>query len=112
MNNNCIVKLEKNNFNRLRKKYQKFIKLLANNNNNLINLNSNKLNKNDLLLENIRLINDNIENLIYLIEICNSNLQINNNNNYQEDIINNYEAENTINKFKPLMLLYQLIKNN
>jgi hypothetical protein len=105
-----LIDIEKNKFNRFRKRYQKLIK-------NLSNLEENEIKNDEKLLKNIRILNDNMEHLIYLLDVIDSNINDTDNlelKKEQEILIENDEnASKIINKFLPAMFMYQLhLENN
>ena len=104
-----LIDIEKNKFNRFRKRYQKLIK-------NLSNLEENEIKNDEKLLKNIRILNNNMENLIYLLDVTNSNITDTDNlelKKEQEILIENDEnASKIINNFLPAMFMYQLHLDN
>lgn len=104
-----LIDIEKNKFNRFRKRYQKLIK-------NLSNLEENEIKNDEKLLKNIRILNNNMENLIYLLDVTNSNITDTDDfelKKEQEILIENDEnAEKIINKFLPAMFMYQFHLDN
>ena len=104
-----LIDIEKNKFNRFRKRFQKLIK-------NLLNLDETEIKSDEKLLKNIRILNDNMENLIYLLDVTNINLTDTDNfelKKEQEILIENDEnAAKIINKFLPSMFMYQLHLDN
>ena len=102
-----LVDIEKNKFNRLRKRFQKFIKLLSSTENP---------EKNEKIINNIFILNQSFENLINLLELTNIELIKEKEENISEElqqiIENNNNADEIINKFLPVMLLYQMHQTN
>lgn len=102
-----LIDIEKNKFNRLRKRFQKFIKLLGNTENP---------EKNEKILNNIFILNQSFENLINLLELTNIELVKEKQETISEELLqiidNNDKADEIINKFLPAMLMYQMHLNN
>ena len=100
-----IIKIEKTQFNRLRRKFNKFLK-------NIGNLESNNLNTN--LIKEIKIVNSNIDTLINTLDLCNKNL-IKKNQNISQDLKEQFEKDEEVEKiiqlFLPFMLLYQMNNN-
>lgn len=98
-----LVDIEKNKFNRLRKRFQKFIKLLSSTENP---------ERNEKIINNIFILNQSFENLINLLELTNIELIKEKKETISEElqqiIDNNDNAEGIINKFLPAMLMYQM----
>lgn len=100
-----IVDIEKKKINRLKRKLNQF-------NKNLSLLEEEQLN-NQNLMDKIYFINQNIQNLENFIDLLNSeiknNFQID--NNISDLIEKDQEAQEILDKFLPLMLYYQMVKN-
>tara|TARA_B100001248_G_C27203939_1_gene372571 strand:+ start:171 stop:491 length:321 start_codon:yes stop_codon:yes gene_type:complete len=100
-----IVDIEKKKINRLKRKLNQF-------NKNLSQLEEEQLN-NQNLMDKIYFINQNIQNLENFIDLLNSeiknNFQID--NNMSDLIEKDQEAQEILDKFLPLMLYYQMVKN-
>ena len=98
-----LVDIEKNKFNRLRKRFQKFIKLLSSTENP---------ERNEKIINNIFILNQSFENLINLLELTNIELIKEKKETISEElqqiIDNNDTADEIINKFLPAMLMYQM----
>jgi hypothetical protein len=100
-----IFGFHKRNVNRLKRKLNKLNKKLSK---------IDKMEKNALLFDKLYFINQNINNLINFIDMVNYDLQ--NNNLKNTKILNliekDKEAQEILDKFLPLMLYYQTIKQN
>ena len=100
-----IVDIEKKKINRLKRKLNQF-------NKNLSQLDEEQIN-NQNLMDKIYFINQNIQNLENFIDLL--NLEIKNNfqidNNVSDLIQKDQEAQEILDKFLPLMLYYQMVKN-
>ena len=100
-----IVDIEKKKINRLKRKLNQF-------NKNLSQLEEEQIN-NQNLMDKIYFINQNIQNLENFIDLLNSeiknNFQID--NNMSDLIEKDQEAQEILDKFLPLMLYYQMVKN-
>lgn len=100
-----LINFHKKNTNRLKRKMNKLNKNLANND----------ISGNNLLYDKLYFITQNINNLINHIDMLNYELQ-NNENIKDERIIDliekDKEAQEILDKFLPLMLYYQTVKNN
>ena len=104
-----LIDIEKNKFNRLRKRFQKFTKLLS-------NIDSENIKNDDKLIQDIFTLNQGLDNLINLLELTNIELIKKNDETISEElqqiIDNDKNADKIINKFLPAMLLYQMYINN
>ena len=100
-----IVDIEKKKINRLKRKLNQF-------NKNLSQLDDKQVN-NQNLMDKIYFINQNMQNLENFIDLLNSeiknNFQID--NNISDLIEKDQEAQEILDKFLPLMLYYQMVKN-
>ena len=97
-----LIKIEKNKFSKLNRKFNKLIKNLGKSGIEKINIK---------IIKELNLVNSHIDVLINTIEECNRDINKNNNKiskDLQKKIKNNEEIEEIINKFLPYMLLYQL----
>ena len=101
-----IVDIERKKINRLKRKLNQF-------NKNLSQLDEEQIN-NKNLMDKIYFINQNIYNLENFIDLLNTemknNFQID--NNISDLIEKDQEAQEILDKFLPLMLYYQMVKNN
>lgn len=100
-----IVDIEKKKINRLKRKLNQF-------NKNLSQLDEEQIN-NKNLMDKIYFINQNIYNLENFIDLLNAeiknNFQID--NNISDLIEKDQEAQEILDKFLPLMLYYQMVKD-
>ena len=97
-----LIKIEKNKFSKLNRKFNKLIKNFGKSGIEKINIK---------IIKELNLVNSHIDVLINTIEECNRDINKNNNkisNDLQKKIKNNEEINEIINKFLPYMLLYQL----
>lgn len=100
-----IFGFHKRNVNRLKRKLNKLNKNLSK---------VDKVETNALLFDKLYFINQNINNLINFIDMINYDLQNNNlkNTKILDLIEKDKEAQEILDKFLPLMLYYQTVKQN